>query len=103
VDATQEDVAEAYRTVRRELKAYGGELAKKKEIVALSKCDALDDETIALRTAELQKAARKKPLILSAVSGSGLKDALYALSREINRAQAADPEAAAAEAKPWRP
>jgi GTP-binding protein len=33
----QADVATAYKTVRRELKAYGGELAKKKEIVALSK------------------------------------------------------------------
>ncbi len=63
----------------------GGGLDKKKEIVALSKCDALDDETIALKSAELQKAARKKPLALSAVSGAGVKDALYALTREIQR------------------
>ena len=49
VDATSEDVAGAYRTVRAELKAYGGGLAKKKEIVALSKIDALDDDTIAKR------------------------------------------------------
>src|SRR5262245_25763545 len=76
VDATQEDVAGAYRTVRRELKAYGGDLGKKKEIVALSKCDAIDADTLALRMAELQKAARKKPLALSAVSGLGVKDAL---------------------------
>jgi GTP-binding protein len=104
VDATQADVGEAYRTVRRELKAYGGELAKKKEIVALSKCDALDEETIAERMAELQKACRKKPLMLSAVSGSGLKDALFALTREISRAhQAADPDAATAVQKPWSP
>jgi len=102
VDATQEDVAGAYRTVRRELKAYGGELAKKKEIVALSKIDALDAETLATRLAELQKAARKKPLMLSAVSGAGVKDALYALTREIGRAHAAT-AAEVAEHKPWRP
>ena len=42
VDATGEDVAADYKTVRGELKAYGGDLARKKEIVALSKCDALD-------------------------------------------------------------
>ena len=46
VDATEEDVAGAYRTVRRELKPYGAGLEKKKEIVALSKCDALDEATI---------------------------------------------------------
>src|SRR6476660_900956 len=46
VDATEEDVATAYRTVRRELKAYGEGLDKKKEIVALSKCDALDKATL---------------------------------------------------------
>jgi GTP-binding protein len=102
VDATQEDVAGAYRTVRRELKAYGGDLAKKKEIVALSKCDAVDAETLALRMAELQKAARKKPLALSAVAGLGVKDALFALTREISRAQA-DEANAVAVSKPWRP
>jgi GTP-binding protein len=103
VDATQEDVAGAYRTVRRELKAYGGDLAKKKEIVALSKCDAVDEETLALRLAELQKAARKKPLALSAVSGSGVKDALYALTREIGRAKADEMAATEATRRPWRP
>jgi GTP-binding protein len=103
VDATQEDVAGAYRTVRRELKAYGGDLAKKKEIVALSKCDAVDKETLALRLAELQKAARKKPLALSAVSGSGVKDALYALTREIGRAKADEMAATEATRRPWRP
>src|SRR5499426_4406745 len=46
VDATAEDVAGAYRTVRAELKAYGAGLEKKKEIVALSKCDAVDDATL---------------------------------------------------------
>ena len=47
VDATGEDLGTAYRTVRAELKAYGGGLEKKKEIVALSKCDALDEATLA--------------------------------------------------------
>ena len=103
VDATQEDVAEAYRTVRRELKAYDSELAKKKEIVALSKIDAVDPETLETRLADLQKAARKKPLTLSAVSGLGVKDALYALTREIKRAKADEAEGLEAAQKPWRP
>ena len=104
VDATEEDVAAAYKTVRRELKAYSAELAKKKEIVALSKCDALDVETIEAKFAELKKATRKTPLILSAVSGQGVKDALFALFREVNRTGSGGDDADGGEPDaPWRP
>ena len=105
VDATGEDIAGAYRTVRAELKAYGAGLEKKKEIVALSKCDALDEDTIAVKLAELKAAARKKPLVLSAVSGKGVREALAALAKEIG-AQDKERAAAAAEGegpRPWRP
>jgi GTPase len=92
VDATEDDVATAYKTVRRELKAYSEELHKKKEIVALSKADALDDETLKTKFEELKKASRKTPLVLSAVSGKGIKEALYAITREIGKADAQDDE-----------
>ena len=103
VDATEEDVGTAYKTVRRELKAYSAELAKKKEIVALSKCDALDAEAIEAKFAELKKATRKTPLILSAVSGQGVKDALFALFREVNRAGGDDDADGGEPDAPWRP
>jgi GTPase len=103
VDATSEDVAADYKTVRRELKAYGNGIEKKKEIVALSKTDALDDETLAERRELLKKAARKTPLVLSAVSGKGVKEALYALSREITRANDADDDVESDAAGPWQP
>lgn len=102
VDATQEDVAGAYKVVRGELKAYSADLAKKKEIVALSKADALDAETLAAKTAELKKAARKTPLVLSAVSGQGVKEALYALVREIAKAGRTQSEDVTDD-KPWQP
>ena len=107
VDATEieSDVVSAYKTVRAELKAYSPELARKKEIVALSKADALTAEDLAEKAARLQKAARKKPLILSAVSGQGMREALLALGREIGRAdRAIDEEAEATDPKqPWTP
>jgi GTP-binding protein len=105
VDATSDDIATAYRTVRTELKAYGAGLAKKKEIVALSKCDALDEAAIAAKAAELRAAARRKPLVLSAVSGRGMKEALAALAREIGKSKSAERAAAGqgAERQPWRP
>jgi GTP-binding protein len=104
VDATSDDIAGAYRTVRAELKAYGAGLGKKKEIVALSKCDALDDDAIAAKAAELKAAARKQPLVVSAVSGRGVKEVLTALAREITKGRAGEKAAAGeAEQKPWRP
>jgi GTPase len=104
VDATSEDVAGAYRTVRAELKAYGAGLEKKKEIVALSKCDAMDAQSLAAKAAELKAAARKKPLLLSAVSGAGVKEALADLAREIAKAQAKVKAAdGPSERRPWQP
>ena len=105
VDGTEENIAEAYRTVRRELKAYGGGLDKKKEIVALTKCDALDEATIAERSEALKKVARKKPLVISAVAGIGMREALFALAREIGRADDKEREEAEADEpkKPWSP
>jgi GTP-binding protein len=103
VDATSADVAGDYKTVRRELKAYGGALEKKKEIVALSKIDALDEETLAERREALKKAARKTPLLLSAVSGAGIKEALYALTREISRKDATEEDEDRDASGAWQP
>jgi GTP-binding protein len=104
IDATADDVAAAYRTVRAELKAYGAGLARKKEIVALSKCDALDDAAIAAKAEEIKTVARKKLLVVSAVSGRGMKEALAALAREIDRSRSAERAAAQGEERqPWQP
>jgi GTP-binding protein len=101
VDATREDVAASYRTVRAELKAYGAGLERKKEIVALSKCDAVDGAALPDKVAALTRAARKKPLLVSAVARQGLSQVLGALAREI--AKAKRPTAGAEGPRPWRP
>jgi GTP-binding protein len=71
--------------------------------VALSKCDALDKETLAERAEALKKAAKKKPLLLSAVSGEGVREALFALAREISRGKSQDAAEAHAPKQRWRP
>jgi GTP-binding protein len=71
VDGTQEDVAGAYKTIRKELKAYSAMLAGKPELVALNKCDALTEEEIEEKAAALKKAAKlKKGQIVYRVSGA---------------------------------
>lgn len=104
VDATQEDVAQAYTTVRAELDAYGNGLAEKPELLVLTKIDALDDETIAEKRAELEKVASVKPMLVSAVAGTGVDALLYAIVGVIDEENKAKKAAAApAPAKGWAP
>jgi GTPase len=84
VDGTCEHAGNAYRTVRHELEAYGHGLVDKPEIVALSKSDALSPEQIKEQLARLKRAAKKTPLVLSALSGEGVPEALRALLKVIN-------------------
>ena len=53
VDGTQDNVAAAYRTVRRELIAYGHGLDEKLEIIGLNKVDALTPAVIKTKRAAL--------------------------------------------------
>jgi GTP-binding protein len=77
IDGTQEDVGEAYKTVRHELELYGQDLDKKPEILCLNKCDALtDDEEIKHKEKILKKISRKEPYKISAVSRSGINQIL---------------------------
>jgi GTP-binding protein len=105
VDATQEDVGGAWRTVRHELEAYGEDLADKPEILALNKIDALDDETIAEKAAELKAAAGVEPRRVSGFAGMGVTELLreaWALVRARRSEAAADAAGPDAE-EDWRP
>jgi GTPase len=87
VDGTGEHAGRAYKTVRQELAAYGHELADKTEIIALTKADALTPELLKEQKARLRRAAGKAALVLSAVSGQGMPEALRALVGAIEAAQ----------------
>src|SRR4249920_1399026 len=63
VDATCEHAGKAYKTVRTELDAYGGQLADKIEIVALNKIDAVDPDELKKQKDRLKRAAGRTPLL----------------------------------------
>jgi len=86
VDATAADPAADYATVRRELVAYGGGLAEKAEIVAISKTDAVDTDRLAEVRTALAATTGGAPLAVSSVSGDGIADVLRALWRAIGKA-----------------
>jgi GTP-binding protein len=102
VDGTNEEPGQSYLTVRGELEAYGGGLEEKPEIVALSKADALDEETLAERLADLAEAAGQTPLVISSASGLGIEQVLGKLADVIGLTKAE--EKAELEPEPaWRP
>ncbi|MFY8095413.1 MAG: GTPase ObgE [Niveispirillum sp.] len=94
VDGTQEDVQLAYRTIRRELRLYGGGLADKKEIVVLNKVDALTDEEIEFKRTKLRRSAKKPVLVMSGAAGEGVQEVLYALLNIIKEGRAEEGMAA---------
>ncbi len=79
VDGTQEDVADAYHTVRHELDAYGEGLGDKREIVALNKIDALTPDELETRKAALEEAAGVDVHAISAAAGAGVQPLLHKL------------------------
>lgn len=103
VDGTQDDVAKAYKTIRKELKAYSAELAAKPEIVALSKCDALDEEMRAEKVAALKKAARRVPVQISSVAGENVQKLLRMVIRAIDDPRLDEDDLPAGGDGPWRP
>jgi GTP-binding protein len=109
VDATEDDVVGAWRTVRQELETYGEGLADKAEILALNKIDALDEELRAAKLAELEAAAGARPRLVSGVSGEGVRELLRAAWRQVrlNRGEIVDDDEAQEAADPgsggWAP
>ena len=83
IDGTEEDVVKNYKTVRKELKAYGGNLARKPEIIALNKCDALDAADIKKKIAALKKISKKPVYEISAVSRKRVQKLLGVIATKI--------------------
>jgi GTP-binding protein len=101
VDGTGDHAGKAYETVRTELEAYGGGLAKKAEVVALNKADALTPEDLKQQVARLKRAAGRTPLVVSAATGAGVPEVLRALIKVIDDARPADQKLAGEQA--WQP
>jgi GTP-binding protein len=90
VDANVEDVAQAWRTVRNELEAYGAGLADKAELIALNKCDTIDAELAGALAAELRAASGARVFAVSGATGAGVDAVLDALVERLGeRAEAA--------------
>jgi GTP-binding protein len=107
VDATLDDVGEAYAIIRGEVEAYGAGLEDKPEVVALSKADAVPKDELKKKARVLKKKARTEPLIVSAASGEGVPQVLRALAADIKSMRVQEkqktPREAISSPQRWRP
>lgn len=84
IDAYSEDPAGRYRTIRRELKNYSEELARRPEVVVLTKCEGMDDEIIAMQSTAIQRVAPEAQVIaISSQTHKGVQDTLRMLRQYV--------------------
>ncbi|WP_298065597.1 GTPase ObgE [uncultured Acinetobacter sp.] len=84
IDATQDDILQAYKIIRQELKQYHPDLPLKPEVIALNKCDALQEEEIAEKVKALKKISGKPVHTISAVARRGVQETLGDLLKHID-------------------
>jgi GTPase len=92
VDANHENVAEAWRTVRGELDAYGEGLEDKVEILCLNKIDTIDSELTEALAAELEEASGLRPYPVSGATGAGVEAVLDTIISRLDPAAASPAE-----------
>ena len=93
VDGAAGNVVRAWRTVREELRAYGGGLADKPELLVLNKSDAMTPREATSRRAALAKASGQEVMLLSGATQDNLPAVLRALMSRVHAARAAEPAA----------
>ncbi|MDR1667048.1 MAG: GTPase ObgE [Bacteroidales bacterium] len=79
IPADSKDIEAEYRILLNELKLYNPELSDKKRLIAVTKCDLLDEELLNEMKISLESLS---PVFISAVSGEGivpLKDRIWQL------------------------
>ena len=101
IDVTNEDVLKTYNTIRTELGLYEKSLMEKPEIIALSKCDALNEEECVKKQKILEKETGQKVFLISAVTHVGLDRVASELLKYKKHQNM--PTKKQTDSKPWEP
>jgi len=90
IDAYNDDVADAYSTIRSELEKYNPDLLERSEVIALTKIEGLDQDMIDMQISNLQAVAGKKVPIFAISSSAhiGIKPLLRKLSQMVEQVRA---------------
>lgn len=85
IDVNSNDITKDYQTIRSELSAYSPQIAKKPEIIALTKAETLTDDLIDMQLQLLAEVLPKKAkvYVISAFAKRGLDDLLFSLKKQV--------------------
>ena len=87
VDATSQDVAGDYRTVKGELRAYKIDLSGRPQVVVLTKIDAVDQPVQETKLKQLKKVTKDPIFAISSVAHQGLDELLRTIVKLVKRAR----------------
>ena len=83
VDGTADKPVRAWRTIRKELSAYGAGLDAKPEILALNKVDAMSPRQVSARRRALERASGQPVMLCSGAAGQGVPELVRALMDQV--------------------
>lgn len=79
------DPVEDYYVINKELEKYSKKLAKRKQIIVANKVDAMQDESLYEKLAELAKEKNLEIYKISAATGQGIKELMQQVSKELKK------------------
>jgi GTPase len=102
IDAYQDDVVKAYKTVINELRLHDKSLLDRPEIVVINKVEGLDEEIVDDLLSQLRKVVPKQTQLfaISAQAGTGLKNLLFSIETAVHEARRKAKELAETEPVP---
>ncbi len=74
VSAENEDIKQAYKTIREELGKFDKELLKKEEMVVLSKSDTVSEKDLEKKRKDLEKVSKREVTVLSLFEDKSVKE-----------------------------
>jgi len=74
IDINEEDLVSSYKQVRNELKSYGKELIKKKEIIVFNKIDLLQKNNIDKKVKDFEIKIKKKTFKMSTIQSRSVSN-----------------------------
>jgi GTPase len=90
IDVYSDDVAESYKTIRNELAQYSPELIERPEVIALTKCEGLDQDIIDMQLQAVRAVAGSdvKVFVVSATAHQNIAELLRELVKVVSDARA---------------
>jgi GTP-binding protein len=90
LDGTSGDPVNDYKVIRKELELYDPALVKKVHVIVVNKIDVLDTDTRKIIVDLFEEAypkLKKKLMLISAVSGEGIKDLVFRIWKELEKSR----------------